>query len=519
MPSRSPQPDTAFKYQRLLHKMRCPFFGSVVAIFIGQTVTWHDVGAETFPVQFPAQQAISQTGTVTGVMGSRATTPMYLPPGRRSVKTTADIIIPPQSLFTFERMTALAEPLPNDPYATVQWNFMAPDQFAGAANLFNPPTHNGNQSQVVVAIVDSGLLLNHEDYTTLAGYDFVHDPTTGNDGDGRDSDPTDPGDWVSETDISSTLVASNCQITTSKWHGTAIAGIIGAHSENQIGVAGGASNVSLLPVRVTGKCGGYVNDLIDGIRWAAGLSVAGAPQNKTPARVINLSVGFPGSCSVRLQSAIDDAVEAGAILVTAATNNPVSLDQTPYSPASCKNILPIAAALRNGLLAHYSASGNNVFLLGPGGSANDGIVSTDNGGAEHAIEKGDYGYHFGTSLAAAHVSAALATLLSIDPSLNNPALKDLLSNSATTTADDSQCQKNNCGYGKLNTNRAVRLLLNPDLAMTSINNDFVAGGNIDNGEVPALAATRSVDSTSIGSMGISIFVAGLVLIIRRRVSF
>lgn len=445
--------------------------------------------------------SVSAPGIITKVMGSRTLTPEFKPVIASTTKLT-------KKVFDATTMPAAAEPLPNDPYAADQWSFMAPTQFPGAANIFNTPDHNGIQAQVIVAIVDSGLLLDHEDYRTLPGYDFVHDPAIGNDGDGRDADPTDPGDWVNQSDISLDQVGPNCQITDSKWHGTAIAGLIGALSENQLGVAGGTSFASLLPVRVTGKCGGYVNDLIDGIRWAAGLSVAGVPDNPNPARIINLSVGFPGNCSGRLQSTIDDATKAGAILVTAATNNAVSLDTNPYSPATCNNVLSIGAALRNGLLANYSARGSDVFLLGPGGSASDGIVSTDNSGRQLADQQSGYGYHYGTSLAAAHVSAALATLLSIDPALSNTAVKNLLSVSATATTNDPQCEKGVCGSGRLNTNSAVNRLLNPT---NSLNSDLPDSNNIQD-DPPDTAAAQPSGQSALGSISPTILLLLVLLL-------
>ena len=412
---------------------------------------------------------------------------------------------------TTDNLPAAANPLPNDLRAADQWSFMSQELYPGAANIFNIPEHNGTETEVVVAIVDSGVILDHEDYTTLPGYDFVHDPAVGNDGDGRDSDPADPGDWVSDTDVSLGRVDAGCQITDSKWHGTAITGLIGAISDNQLGVAGGANLALLLPVRITGKCGGYVNDLIDGIRWSAGLSVSGAPDNPNPARIINLSIGFPGSCNSRLQSAINDATQAGAILVTAATNNAGSLNTTPYSPATCKNVLTIGAALRNGQLADYSAYGTDIFLLGPGGSATDGIVTTDNAGQQQSEQESDYGYHFGTSFAAAHVSAALATLLSIDPTLDNNTLRALLSNSATTTADDPQCDAGSCGSGRLNTGLAVSMLLDPAFAPL---NDQVNLGT-DPTTTPTIGTAQSSESLQIGAISHSSLWLLMFIFVRR----
>jgi serine protease len=384
-----------------------------------------------------------ETGPVIQLMGESTTTHRTSPANVRRILQEPEI--------------SPAAALPNDPYAQDQWSFMPAELYAGAADIFSAQLHNASRSDVVVAIVDSGLRLDHEDYRTLPGYDFISDLSVGNDGDGRDSDPSDPGDWVDDAEVLADS-SGTCVRTNSKWHGTAIAGIVGAESENQTGIAGGARQVSLLPVRVTGKCGGYVRDLLDGIRWAAGLSVGGAPANPTPARIINLSVGFPGQCTSAMQAAINDAVSAGAILVTAATNSAADLNNDPHSPASCNNVLTIGASLRSGSVAPYSALGNAVFLLGPGGNSSDGIISTDNSGERTPELGSSYGYHFGTSLAAAHVSAALATLLSIDPGLTNTQLQALLENSASPPTD-AICTDGGCGNGHLNTQRAVRALL------------------------------------------------------------
>ncbi|MEM7257663.1 MAG: S8 family peptidase [Pseudomonadota bacterium] len=393
-------------------------------------------------------------------------------------------------------------PLPNDPLSDQQWSFMSSEVYRGAADIFNVQ-HNAQRAATIVAVVDSGLRLDHEDYFTLPGYDFIKDPAVANDGDGRDADASDPGDWVSEEDLRGEL-NDTCKLTQSKWHGTAIAGVIGAQTANNIGIAGAARDVQLLPVRVTGKCGGYVSDLIDGIRWSAGLPVAGVPDNLTPARVINLSVGFAGTCSVALQQAIDDAVKAGAILVTAATNYGVNLDESPHAPASCANVLTIGANLRDGSLAPYSSVGSQVFLMGPGGNSHDGIISTDNNGRQSPDIDSSYGYHYGTSLAAAHVSATLATLLSVSPQLTNAQLGAALQDAAIPTTE-RDCAGGLCGAGLLNTQRSVQLLIDGELPVV----DTAA-------QPPVAAATSSSKDAFAGSTGITLAILLLLRLPYRR---
>lgn len=348
--------------------------------------------------------------------------------------------------------------VPDDTYAHQQWSLHKNPSIAGASGLFGSQNYLVAPTEVVVAVVDSGVMLEHEDLHFLPGYDFIHEPTVGNDGDGRDHDPSDPGDWVNQEDIDQQMVSAGCPLAESKWHGTAIAGIISATSYNATGIAGGSPAVSMLPVRVTGKCGGYVSDLIDGIRWAAGLEVKGVARNQNPANVINLSVGFEGSCSNAMQHAINEATDAGAILVTAATNSGADLDETPYSPASCENIIAVAATDRAGSITPYTALGQSIFISAPGGTVSDGIITTQNEGSELPMQKSSYGYHYGTSIAAAHVSSAIANLLSYKPDLSKSQIEQLLSVSASPTHYDPNCRQGQCGEGRLDAYAAMELL-------------------------------------------------------------
>jgi len=364
--------------------------------------------------------------------------------------------IPQLPLFS-EDIT-ISTSMPDDRFAAQQWSFHSSSQYAGASGLFSSREFLTAPAEVVVAVVDSGVMLNHEDLHFLPGYDFIHNAGVGNDSDGRDHDPSDPGDWVNLSDIDNGAVSRGCSIARSKWHGTAIAGLIGASSHNAIGIAGGAPTVAVLPVRVTGKCGGYVADLIDGIRWSAGLSVAGVADNPHPADVINLSVGFPGQCSNAMQSAINDAVNAGAVVVTASTNSAADLDITPYSPATCNNLLTVAATDRAGAITPYSALGEAVFISAPGGTLTDGIITTQNDGNESPLARSTYGSHYGTSIAAAHVTAAVANLLSYQPDLSANQLKQLLAMSANPTLQDPRCESGQCGIGRLDAYQAIALL-------------------------------------------------------------
>ena len=189
---------------------------------------------------------------------------------------------------------------PNDPQYANQWHYF------GAYGIDAPAAWDitTGSTDIVVAVIDTGIL-NHADLTgrTLPGYDFVSDVPTANDGNGRDADPSDPGDWITSAE---NVIRGLCGLRRidSSWHGTHVAGTIGAASNNGFGVAGINWVSKILPVRVLGKCGGYTSDILDGMRWAAGLAVTGVPTNPNPAKVLNLSLG--GSGAVRRHSANRD---------------------------------------------------------------------------------------------------------------------------------------------------------------------------------------------------------------------
>ncbi|MGC2166997.1 MAG: S8 family serine peptidase, partial [Gallionella sp.] len=238
-------------------------------------------------------------------------------------------------------------------------------------------------------------------------------------------DATDRGDFISYVDSTTTgSLFYGEPVTNSTWHGTHIAGIIAAIGNNATGVIGGAYGVKILPVRALGKGAGNSSDVMEGVRWAAGLPVTGAPLNPFPAKVINLSLGGVGSCDRSEQDAIDAATAAGAVVVVAAGND--KMDIASFVPANCKNVISVAATARDGSRASYSnfsspaGAPSPVFvtLAAPGGdidSYDPGILSTVNastttpnisaGGSRYA----NYG---GTSMASAHVAAAVALIFS-----------------------------------------------------------------------------------------------------------
>ncbi|RAN39697.1 hypothetical protein HY26_15520 [Hyphomonas sp. GM-8P] len=349
------------------------------------------------------------------------------------------------------------EVTPNDPLWDLQWD-MKPrgsgeGQSLGGAGFQEFWTRQGieGSSDVVVAVVDTGLQMTHPDIAASAniapGWDMVSDPRMGNDGDGRDSDPNDPGD------LCNPAVPGSAD----SFHGTHVAGTIGAAaSNNGAGVAGGAWNVKIVPVRALGKCGGRLSDINDAIRWAAGLIPAEGEDgsevwNDNPADIINLSIGLFEYCPASLQDAIDSVTDRGAVVVSAAGN--ARIDTAYYAPGGCDNVISVAAGNALGEITAYSNFGDGVDILAPGGemardddndSRPDGILSTKASTdcydpvTGEAVQDCYYAYEQGTSMAAPHVSAALALLKARTPDATSDELvSELLA--ATDPRTDLQC--------------------------------------------------------------------------------
>ena len=351
---------------------------------------------------------------------------------------------------------------PNDPQYAAQWHYFE----TYGVNLPGAWDITTGSAEVVVAVVDTGIL-NHADLAgrTVPGYDFVDDVLMANDGDGRDADPSDPGDWIT-ADESAAGYFEDCWVSDSSWHGTHVAGTIGAASNNGVGVAGVNSTSKILPVRVLGKCGGYFSDIIDGTRWAVGLSVPGVPDNPHPARVVNMSLTGEGACDIAFSTFINEVRATGAAVIVAAGNSGVNA--SGYVPASCPGVIAIAATDRAGNRAYYSNYGSVIDLAAPGGEMAglgdpDGVLSTLNTGTTSPGADA-YAYYEGTSMATPHVAGIASLMLSVNPALTATHILNLLRSSATHFRAGSSCTTTTCGAGIVNADAAVRAALSFSLA-------------------------------------------------------
>jgi serine protease len=412
-----------------------------------------------------------------------------------------------------------AHALPNDPLFTAtsgrtgQWYLNSLEVAAtNALNAWNYSTGGGSGSGVIVAVVDTGVRYDHPDLLKaenggklLPGYDFVScDQTpcsgsgqtflTANDGDGWDADASDPGDWVTQAlkDQNPSIFGSSCSVASSSWHGTRVAGIIGAETNNGIGIAGTGYNARILPVRVLGRCGGYDSDIIAGMRWAAGLAVSGVPLNPTPAKIINLSLGSSGTCSAAYSNAITEIRAAGVSIVASAGNDSAITN----SPANCNGVIGVAGVRNTGTKVGFSSLGTAVAISAPGGNCVNSsgaclysIDTTTNLGTT-TPGVNDYtdqtNYNLGTSFSAPIVSGTIALMLgansSLTPNLVTSRLKATVtvfpttatntctvptsSTPVTVNQNECNCTTSTCGAGIVNAYKAVLSVAKPSISIT-----------------------------------------------------
>ncbi len=416
---------------------------------------------------------------------------------------------------------------PNDSFFVdsreIQWHLKPPTtERQGGANL--PAAWSVSRGRgVVVAVIDTGITTHPDlEANIIRGHDFISADSDGrflvaNDGNARDADPADPGDWIEDEDLRNALFGSGpspCRRAVSSWHGTHVAGTVAAVTNNGTGVAGVAHEAKVLMVRALGKCFGYSSDITDAIRWAAGAPPAsgtwsdlGIPTNTNPARIINLSLGnTTSSCPASRQSAINAARAAGAVIVAAVGNDSRS---SISSPANCAGVIAVTAHTVEGDKANYASFGPGTALSAPGGgscttsalsclpqgSAGTAgtlwrlVSSTANDGASRpggAIYSGKSG----TSMAVPHVVGVAALLLSAMPTLQVDTVRSLLVASAREFPAGTFCfgkPDNPCGTGMLDAGRAVQRLADLTPAVSAQANAAI----VENGSTVTLSGTAT----------------------------
>lgn len=335
--------------------------------------------------------------------------------------------------------------VPNDEYYTFQWHYP----------LINLPQAwditTGN-SDVTVAVIDTGVLLNHPDLIGqfVDGFDFISSPSSANDGDGIDSDPNDPGD--------------SDGTRSSSFHGTHVAGTVAARSNNGEGVSGVAWDVKIMPLRALGVEGGNAYDIAQAVRFAAGLPNDSGTTANPPADVINLSVGGSGF-SQASQNVYTAARNAGLIIVASAGN---ASSSTRSFPAAYEGVISVSAVDAQSALAPYSNFGDSIDLAAPGGNGSrdtngdgfpDGVLSTVGDATSTGVQFG-FGFQNGTSMASPHVAGVFALMRSVNPDISPDAIDLLLLAGELTDDIGATGRDNQFGYGLVNARKAVNAALN-----------------------------------------------------------
>jgi serine protease len=292
--------------------------------------------------------------------------------------------------------------------------------------------------------------------------------------------------------------AASCATQDSSWHGTRVAGVLGAVTNNGIGVAGLTWNSYLLPVRALGKCGGYDSDIIAGMQWAAGLTVTGIPDNPYPADIINLSLGGTGSCPATYQNVLDTLTVMGVLVVASAGNGGSTVD----APANCVGVLAVAGLRNVGTKVGYSSFGPEVAVAAPAGNC-----VTASGACFRPIDTtvnlgrttpGSNAYtdqtnaNLGTSFSAPIVSGIAALMRAVNANLTPAQLISRIESSATAfppntgnllpvcpnvpASGECSCVPGQCGAGMVNALSAVNAALRP-IAAVLVPATVTAGGN------------------------------------------
>ncbi|MCX5527211.1 S8 family serine peptidase [Streptomyces bobili] len=352
----------------------------------------------------------------------------------------------PQVAYVVPDRLNTAKADPNDTEYAKQWDLYEAAAGMNVPGAWTTTTGTG----VTVAVIDTGYVA-HTDLAAniVGGYDFIADTAVSVDGDGRDSNPADPGDYYAANECGSGIPASN-----SSWHGTHVAGTIAAVTNNSKGIAGIAYGAKISPVRVLGKCGGYDSDIIDAITWASGGTVSGVPANTNVAKVINMSLGGDGACTSATQSAINAAVSRGTTVAVAAGNENDNVAN--HSPGNCNNVISVAATSRTGAKASYSNYGSLVDISAPGGQTStgtaNGILSTLNSGTKTASTE-SYAYYQGTSMATPHIAGLVALMKSANSSLTPAQIETAIKSNAR--ALPGACS-GGCGAGLADAAKTVQ---------------------------------------------------------------
>ncbi|MGQ0699063.1 MAG: S8 family serine peptidase [Panacagrimonas sp.] len=428
----------------------------------------------------------------------------------------------PDVEFAEPNLIRRASAVPDDEFFEQQWHY----------NLINLPQAwdiTQGSGNVIVAVADTGVRLNHPDLSGKFdpddpnGFDFVDDPNRALDGSGIDGNADDPGDGG--------------VVGGSSFHGTHVAGTIGARTDDGTGVAGAGWDTRIMPLRVLGEGGsGNAFDIVNAVLYAARLSNATGQLPARRADIINLSLGSD-SASQSEANAYRDAVAAGLIVIAAAGN---SGDSRQSFPASYPGVVSVAAVGRQKQRAPYSQFNNAVDVAAPGGDQSragaDGVLSTLSSDSSGTIRDG-LGFLQGTSMAAPHMAGVVALMKAVNRGLTPAQLDQLLASGAITEDLGASGRDNSFGHGLIDANKAVREAIrlasgaapadNPSLSVQPESLDFgnsttralLDAANAGTGDLAVTSVSdnapwlsvsaQSIDSDGLGAYAVSVNRSGL----------
>lgn len=405
---------------------------------------------------------------------------------------------------------------PDDPlFATGQWYLKSTQPAAIRADAAWDVARGGASpaTSIIVAVIDTGARFDHPDLQgkLVPGYDFISVAAVAGDGNGWDADASDEGDFLTAQELASdTFKNGHCaepgvDHVDSSWHGTRVAGMIAAATDNATGIAGAGYNLRVQPVRALGKCGGFNSDVIAAMYWAAGLSPPPAvlgggaipPLNPTPAQIINMSLGSDDPCDAMYTQAARDITAHGVLIVASAGNEGGSVGD----PANCPGVMAVVGVRHAGTKVGFSSLGSLATIAAPAGNCiNTGanqpclfsLDTTTNAGTTTPTSNtytDQIRYSVGTSFAAPQAAAVAGLMKSVNPSLTPAALIARIRSSARafptssenpgipvchqpTSSTDIQnseciCTTQVCGAGLLFASGAVNEALRP-IALASL---------------------------------------------------
>ena len=373
--------------------------------------------------------------------------------------------------------------LPDDPMLPSQWYLQ--NKEASGGNFLSAWDTSRGEHGTVVAVIDTGIT-DHPDLQNklVPGYNFISDPTLAMNGVGRSNNPSDPGDYIDSSVRNNPAFVSVCGAaelavdSNSSWHGTQVASLIAAQTNNATGMAGAGWGLRVLPIRVLGKCGGFSSDIQAAMLWAAGFAVPGVPNNPYPASVLNLSLGGAGACSQSYATVLAK-VSGKAVVVVAAGNESGPVDK----PANCDGVLAVSGLRHQGEKVGYSSFGKEVGISAPAGNCVNAsgpclfpmYAATNSGtkGPTGPTYTDGYNVSVGTSFSSPLVAAAAGLMRDLNPSMSpaeTVAKIKVAAKPFTVVAGSEICSSANanspctcttaiCGTGILDAGAAVRLAL------------------------------------------------------------